>query len=234
MSDAKIPLQELIRPGALLADLPEDLLTSLAEQGRERTLTKGEVLFHKDDPGDYLAVVLSGSLKISTYSPAGTETVVNLLHPGDVVGELAAIDGASRSADAAALEPTELLILTRSVVSNMMQTDPVFSACIARALCEKLRIASNALESTTLDMGRRVASSLLRLAGQHGSEDEDGNFTCEISIDQGTLARYSGLTRSNLNRVLKRFERAGVSSHEKGVLSIYDTEWLEDYAISED
>lgn len=234
MANSVTDLQSIVRPGSLLSDLPERCLENLAQEGRERALSKGQVLFQKDDPGDYVAVVLSGCLKISAYSPSGHETVLNLLRRGDVAGELAAIDGAERSADASALEPTTLLILSRGTISRMLDSDTEFAAGMTRALCAKLRTTSNALEATTLDMSRRVASSLLRLADQHTIEDDDGSTTCEIPIDQGTLARYCGLTRSNLNRVLKRFERVGASRHEKGHLYILDTDWLADYELSED
>jgi CRP/FNR family transcriptional regulator, cyclic AMP receptor protein len=229
-----VNLPEIVRPGSLLSDLPAQCLERLAPAGRSRQLDKGQTLFQKGDPGDFLAVVLEGSLKISTFSIAGTETVLNLLQPGDVVGELAAIDGHERSADAVALEASRLLTLSRESLNTFLRNDAEFAAAMTRALCGKLRSTSDALESTTMDMGRRVAASLLRLAEQNGEEDEDGRRVCEIAIDQSTLARYAGLSRSNLNRVLKRFERAGASRHEKGILSIIDPDWLEDYAASED
>lgn len=231
---AALAIGNIVRPGSLLADLPSECLETLSSEGNRRKLTKGQILFQKDDPGDSVGIILSGCLKISAYSPSGHETVLNLLRRGDVVGELAIIDGAERSADASALEPTEILTISRGSFSRMMESDPEFSAGLARALCGKLRAASDALEATTLDMSRRVASSFLRLARQHSEESEDGEYSCEIKIDQGTLARYCGLTRSNLNRMLKRFEGEGASKHEKGMLYILDTDWLEDYALSEE
>ncbi|MEL6662101.1 MAG: Crp/Fnr family transcriptional regulator [Pseudomonadota bacterium] len=234
MTQTPEELQDIVRQGSLLADVPRASLETLISEGRDRALTKGQILFQKGDPGDFVAVVLSGCLKVSAYSPSGHETVLNLLRQGDVAGELAVIDGAERSADASALEATELLILSRGSFNRLLESDVEFAAGVARALCTKLRTTSDALEATTLDMSRRVATSLLRLAGQHSEEDDGGDLSCEIAIDQGTLARYCGLTRSNLNRVLKRFETAGASRHEKGVLHILDTDWLEDYALSED
>ena len=234
MSAIDITIGEIVRPGSLLADLPSDCLEKLSTEGNRKKLTKGQILFQKGDLGDSVGIVISGCIKICTYSPSGHETVLNLLRRGDVVGELAIIDGAERSADAAALEPTELLMISRGSFNRMMESDPEFSSALARALCGKLRAASDALEATTLDMSRRVASSFLRLARQHSEESDEGTYSCEIKIDQGTLARYCGLTRSNLNRVLKRFDGAGASKHEKGVLHILDTDWLEDYALSEE
>ncbi|MEL6285143.1 MAG: Crp/Fnr family transcriptional regulator [Pseudomonadota bacterium] len=227
-------LSPFLRDGSLLADLPGACLERLAPLGQNKRFAKGQTVFQKGDPGDFLAVILGGRLKISTFSVAGAETVLNLLQSGDVVGEIAAIDGLERTADAIVNEDTELLIFPRATLLRLMADDAEFSASLAKALALKLRAASDALEATTLDMSRRVAAAFLRLVEQNALEasEETGDYT--LAIDQTTLARYAGLTRSNLNRVLKRFERAGASRHEKGVLEILDLDWLQDFAESED
>ena len=227
-------LSGFVRPGSLLKDLPEDSLASLSESGLKQQLTKGKTLFQKGDAGDYLAVILSGKLKVSAYSISGNETVLNILQPGDVLGEIAAIDGGERTADVVALEACEILVIRRTDILRKLETDSEFALALSKALCKKLRDASDSLESTTLDIARRVAAALLRLREQDDDDLDAEDTTFEIKIDQTTLARYAGLTRSNLNRVLKRFERAGASRHEKGVLKIFDIEWLEDFALSED
>ena len=227
-------LSGFVRPGSLLKDLPEDSLTSLSESGLKQQLTKGKTLFQKGDSGDFLAVILSGKLKVSAYSISGTETVLNILQPGDVLGEIAAIDGGERTADVVALEACEILVIRRADILRKLETDSEFALALSKALCKKLRDASDSLESTTLDIARRVAAALLRLREQDDDDLDADESTFELKIDQTTLARYAGLTRSNLNRVLKRFERAGASRHEKGVLKIFDVEWLEDFALSED
>ena len=96
MSDIS-DLAGFVRPGSLLKDLPEESLASLSESGLKQQLTKGKTLFQKGDAGDYLAVILSGKLKVSAYSISGNETVLNILQPGDVLGEIAAIDGGERN-----------------------------------------------------------------------------------------------------------------------------------------
>jgi len=227
-------LSGFVRPGSLLKDLPEDSLASLSESGLKQQLTKGKTLFQKGDAGDFLAVILSGKLKVSAYSISGNETVLNILQPGDVLGEIAAIDGGERTADVVALEACEILVIRRADILRKLETDSEFALALSKALCKKLRDASDSLESTTLDIARRVAAALLRLREQDDDDLDAEDTTFEIKIDQTTLARYAGLTRSNLNRVLKRFERAGASRHEKGVLKIFDIEWLEDFALSED
>ncbi|HEV7693963.1 MAG TPA: Crp/Fnr family transcriptional regulator [Hyphomonadaceae bacterium] len=226
-------LVKLIRAGSWLADAPVASLEKLAPLGQVRAYGKGKTVFQKGDDGDFMGIVLSGRLKISGFSVSGAETVHNILQPGDVAGEIAVLDGHPRTADAIAIEACELLAFSRAVVLRRLSEDAELAVALVRSMAGKLRAASDALDSMTLDMGRKVAAAMLRLAEQIvADEGKDGEY--RIAIDQTMLARYAGITRSNLNRVLKRFEAAEASSHEKGVLTIRDIDWLRDFAESED
>lgn len=233
MSLSAAELLKLVRPGSWLAEAPKDCLQALAPLGQVRSFGKGKTVFQKGDEGDFMGVVLSGRLKISGFSVSGSETVHNFIQPGDVVGEIAVLDGHARTADAVAIEACELLVFSRPVLMRRLSEDPELAIALVRSMCGKLRSASDALDSMTLDMGRRVAAAMLRLAEQNvADENADGEY--RIAIDQTTLARYVGITRSNLNRVLKRFEAADASTHDKGILTIRDIDWLRDFAESED
>jgi len=233
MSIGAAELGKLVRPGSWLADVPATCLQQLAPLGQVRSYARGKTVFQKGDAGDFMAVILSGRLKISSFSVAGAETVHNLLQAGDALGEIAVLDGLERTADAVAIDACEMLVFPRAAVMRRLQEDNALAMALVRSFCGKLRAASDAMDSMTLDMGRRVAAALLRLAEQNvADENADGEY--RIAIDQTTLARYAGITRSNLNRVLKKFESAGASMHEKGVLTIMDIDWLRDFAESED
>lgn len=233
MSIGAAELAKLVRPGSWLTDVPTTCLQQLAPLGQVRSYAKGKTVFQKGDAGDFMAVVISGRLKISGFSVSGQETIHNLLQAGDAVGEIAVLDGLERTADAVAIDTCELMVFPRAAVMRRLREDNDLALALVRAMCGKLRAASDAMDSMTLDMGRRVAAALLRLAEQNvADEDADGEY--RIAIDQTTLARYAGITRSNLNRVLKRFETAGASTHENGVLTIHDIDWLRDFAESED
>ena len=233
MSLSAAELVKVVRPGSWLAEAPASCLEKLAPLGQVRTYAKGKTVFQKGDDGDFMGVVLSGRLKISGFSAAGAETVHNIIQAGDVVGEIAVLDGHQRAADVVAMEACELLVFPRAAVLRRLVEDADLAVALVRSMCGKLRAASDALDSMTLDMGRRVAAAMLRLAEQNVADaGKDGEY--RIAIDQTMLARYAGITRSNLNRVLKRFETAEASTHEKGVLTIHDIDWLRDFADSED
>src|SRR5262245_34079526 len=116
MSLSAAELVKLVRPGSWLAEAPASCLEKLAPIGQVRGFGKGKTVFQKGDEGDFMGVVLSGRLKISGFSVSGAETVHNILQPGDVVGEIAVLDGHPRTADAVAIEACELLVFPRAQV----------------------------------------------------------------------------------------------------------------------
>ncbi len=234
MADLAIDLKTVLRPGSLLADLSEPSLEKLNALGALRRFPKGQTIFQKGDDGDFLAIVVEGRLKVCTFTAAGRESVLNILQAGDVVGEIAALDGGPRTADVAPLEDAGLFVIPRAGIETLLNDDTAFALSLTRALCAKLRAASDAVEASNLDMARRAAAALLRLAEQNQRETDEGDLAHQLRIDQTTLAQYVGITRSNLNRVLKQFERSGAARHEKGVLHILDLDWLDDFANSDD
>ena len=86
-------------------------LEPLAASLRRRRYARGEAIFLQGDPGTSLCLIETGRVKLGFTSPEGREVLLDLLGPGDVFGELALLDGEPRSADAVAVEPTQLLLL---------------------------------------------------------------------------------------------------------------------------
>src|SRR5438128_5952948 len=88
----------------LFASASRTVLQALANRLRRRRFRRSEVIFHQGDPGDSLHIVAAGSVKILLPSAEGDEAIIATLRPGDFFGELALLDGASRSATATALD----------------------------------------------------------------------------------------------------------------------------------
>lgn len=88
-------------------------LASLGGITHHQRYRKGQIIFYRGDPGNAMYLLLSGSVKMTLPSDAGSEVLVALLRPGDHFGELAAIDGRSRYVTAVAEETTEVLAIHR-------------------------------------------------------------------------------------------------------------------------
>src|SRR5215210_5401965 len=108
----------------LFAHASAQTLQSVAGTLRRRRFRRNEVIFHQGDPGDSLHIVSAGAVKIVLPSAEGEEAIIATLREGDFFGELALLDGAPRSATATALEPSETLVLPRSVFNESLDAVP--------------------------------------------------------------------------------------------------------------
>jgi CRP/FNR family transcriptional regulator, cyclic AMP receptor protein len=227
-------LRQMARADSLFALLDEEGAQRLMSLAKLATHARGKVLFQRGDSSDFMAVVLSGRIKVSNFTSAGREYVVTFLGPGDALGEIAALDGAGRTADATTMEETQLLTIRRGDLRRLALDDPDFAWSLIQALCAKTRATTDMLQNANLDMTRRTAAALVRLAQQYGKETADAEWVIQQQMDQTSLAQYAGLSRSNFNRVIKALEGRDLARHEKGVLTVMDLDGLRDLAESDD
>lgn len=200
----------LLRQITLFAGLSDAALTALASRVRVRSYRRGEVLFHKDDPGTSLFLLRSGRVKISTFSNEGKEAVFTVHGPGDVFGELALLDGAPRSATATALEPSRLLTVDRSSFVAFLREQPDASLILLSELTARVRRLSVQVEDLMfLDIPGRLARTLLRLGEQYGRRTERG-VEIDLQITQTELGGMVGATRVSVNRLLHWFADRGL------------------------
>jgi CRP-like cAMP-binding protein len=149
----------------LFAEVDRQDLSKLVDQLRPRSYGKGEVVFVAGDPGTSLCVIDTGRVKLSLSSPDGREVILDLLGPGEVFGELALLDGESRSADAVAVEPTKLLLLHREAFVQFLRERPEMALTLLKVMSHRLRrVAQLVQDAAFLDVPARLARTILRLA----------------------------------------------------------------------
>jgi CRP-like cAMP-binding protein len=204
------------------AGLDSDALERVAAGTRTRRFRRGEVIFHAGDPGDALFVIVSGEVKISVPSESGEEAILTTLHEGDVFGELALLDGAPRSASAAALVATETVVLPRERFRELVATEPAIRDALLASLAGELRrLTTHVEELHFLDMTGRLAR-LVRLAGESGSPDPDGTIHLRASLTQAELASMVGCTRQSVNKLLGQFSDAGLVRLDREGIAVTD------------
>lgn len=210
-----------LRQISLFAGLSDTALGALATRVRVRAYRKGEVLFHKDDPGTSLFLLRGGRVKISTFSSEGKEAVFTVHGPGDVFGELALLDGAPRSATATALEPSRLLTIDRTAFVAFLREQPDAALILLSELTARVRRLSSQVEDLMfLDIPGRLARTLLRLGEQYGRRTERG-VEIDLQITQTELGGMVGATRVSVNRLLHWFaERGLIAIDERRIVLI--------------
>src|SRR3954463_1776705 len=117
-------LKSLLGANPFFAGLGEDAVEAIAGLCVRRSLAAEEVLFLKGDPGDALYAVRRGQIRIATGTRSGKRLTLNLLGPGDVFGEVALLDGRPRTADAVAVEQTELFMVWRRDFLDLLEGRP--------------------------------------------------------------------------------------------------------------
>jgi CRP/FNR family transcriptional regulator, cyclic AMP receptor protein len=135
------PTEERLRRCPLFDGFDTGQLRMVAQAGHVKTYAPGRVVFRAGEPGDELYVVLSGEAKVLGKPHART------LGPGDYLGEMALLDGGLRSATIAAVTEVSTLVLSRSVVTELMAEEPRFALVMATVLSWRTRRTERASEA---------------------------------------------------------------------------------------
>jgi CRP/FNR family cyclic AMP-dependent transcriptional regulator len=212
---AKIPL---VRS---LASRDVDQLVSLL---RRRKYARGEVIFLTGDPGINLCIIESGHVRLTlTSQDLGREVALDYLGPGDVFGDLALLDGEPRSADAIAVEPTHLLLLSRDDFRAFLTSHPAAAIDLIADMSRRLRRDAQVIQDAAfLDVPARIARVALRLA----EPTPDGNL-CTPPMNQADLASLVLTTRATLNKFLGIMTDQGLLRWDSGRLVVLDKEGLQ-------
>jgi CRP/FNR family transcriptional regulator, cyclic AMP receptor protein len=199
--------------------------------GRPRRYPVGARLFNEREPGDAVLVLLSGRVKLSCVTEGGREALLGIRVPGELIGEMSAIDAAPRSATATALEPVEVLALSTQAFVAYLDRTPGVALVLVRILNRRLRDADDKrIEFLAQDTVGRVCSRLVELADRFGEPGEDGTHI-DIAITQDDLAGWTGSSREAVIRALRTLRELGwIATRRRGV-TLVDIEMLRRRAV---
>jgi CRP/FNR family cyclic AMP-dependent transcriptional regulator len=226
--------KELVLAGHfLLRQLNRDELRRLAATTTLSHHPPQSMIFHKGDPGESMMAVIRGKVKICTHSADGKELVLNIINRGSLFGEIALLDGEPRTADAIALEETDLLVLERSKFLPFLSEHPDVILRLLAVICKRLRQTSEHLEDTLfLEAPGRLARCLLRLGHAFGKPAGEG-MLLDIKLSQQQLGSLVGVSRESVNKHLGEWQRDGLIAVERGIITLRNQRALEDVALSE-
>ncbi len=197
-----------------------------------QTWAAGKLVFQRGDPGSFMAFIVSGKVQLSLLTPGGKEVLLRQVGPGDVLGEIAVIDGGERSADARSTSATEAMILTRQAFLSVAAEMPELYASIARYLCAALRATNYQMESIALyDLQARLARFFLMTCASGTPKGQQ--MRVEMPYTQGELSALLGASRPKVNSALSLLQSAGAITKD-GTGYLCSLARLEDLAEPED
>ncbi len=226
----RVDKRSLLAKVSMFSPLGPPELDRLARITVVKRLRGRQILFRKGDDGSQAYVIISGRLKISSAAEDGKETVLRIMDPGEVVGEMALLDGDPRSATATALEPCELLVIQRRDLIPFLERHPRTAIKLLESQVARVRALSAQLEDRVfLNLQSRLAKKLLALSDNYGVERPDG-ITIDLKLSQGDLGEMVGTSRESINKQLRAWVEDGVVKSEKGYITIRNLDALEQLA----
>ena len=202
-------------------------LRSLAGRASRREVGRGGFLFRTGDRSTHIFVIESGSLKICSSSPDGSESIIAILGPAEMVGEL---HSSVQSGDARALERSAALSIPTSHLRECLEAEGA-AHLIADLLSERLRRTTATLHGVIGgDSRQRIAVRLCDLADYQGRRTSTGTTRLCIRLTQEDLGRMAGSSRETTNKVLAMFTRKGWIETQNGRYSITNERALREFA----
>lgn len=193
-----------LRQIPLFSSLKDEEIEAIYKLSVTKKCSKDTIILLEDEEGDTLFVILSGKVKVTTFSESGKEVIFSILNEGDFFGDMSLLDGKPRSATVISIEESELRLIRRSDFNKLIESHPGIALKLLEELTSRLRKADERIESLALlDVTGRVAGILLQLADERGEKTE-GSILIKSRPTHQELANMVGTTRETVTRILKQ------------------------------
>lgn len=210
---------------ALFNSLNIDQLDQLLDRHRESSHHVDQVIVMERDWGESIYLLHDGLAKVRTYTADGHEVVMSLLGVGDVFGEMAALEGETRSADVVALTPLRLVKLRVPPFAALLAQEALFALALAKLEASRLRDLNRRFALQTADATTRLLDSIAYLASK-SSQNNDPQASIP-SLAQLEIALIAGLARETASRTLSKLRTRGTIVEENDCLRLADLKPLE-------
>jgi len=218
----------ILRRHSWIGQLSPAVIERLGSYAKRRRVSNGTVIFAEGDPGTGLMAVLAGAVKISARSPDGRDIVVNIVHEGDIFGEIALLDGHPRTADATAVTDCELMEIERRDFLPFLHSQPDVAMQIMQTLCSRLRRTTDQVQDLTcLNLPARLAKMLLRLSAD---AERLGSSAPRVAITQREISQMIGTSRESTNKQLRSWTKYGFIRLERGAVAVLRCDKLAEVA----
>ena len=193
-------------------DASDEDLKLFVEKGIPRSIEEGEFFFFQGDPATYLYVLLSGRAKLLQTNQVGQQVNLRIINEWQMFGALGAVrEDATYPATAQALQASTALAIESSFLKEMMKTRPHLNINLMQLMTSYImEMQERYRELATEKVERRIAMTILRLAGQIGKRADGKGMTVELALSRQDVAEASGTTIYTVSRVLADWERRGL------------------------
>ncbi len=213
---------DLLATVPIFSDLSAKVLDELLSRMTKRSYQKNNMILMEDEFGDTFFIIASGSIKITRVSEDGREVILAMLGEGEFFGEMSLLDGETRSANAIAIEESDVLILKRHDFLLFLERFPRIAISLLTEMAGRIRKSDQQIESLSLsDAEHRIGITLIRMAEELGTIRQ-GKVEISNLPYQQDIANMAGTSRETVSRMMKILEDKGFIKRSGHSLSILD------------
>jgi CRP/FNR family transcriptional regulator len=214
----------LVTKSDLFAGLAGSVSTNILSTARSMDFRSRQVIYFAGDPIEQIFLLNSGRVKITQFSERGTEVILRLCIPGEVISELAVVPGSRHSTTAQAAQDSNLLALDSAIFEAAVERFPDLRSNVKRILEQRLEgLERRFCEVSTETVGPRLAHGLTRLLDQIGRKV---NSHVEINVSQEALAQMTSMASFTVCRILTNWENQGLLKLRREVIEIHNVPGL--------
>ncbi|HJG53166.1 MAG TPA: Crp/Fnr family transcriptional regulator, partial [Brachybacterium faecium] len=192
-------------------DLGAEALDRIDRRMRTSTWAAEEVIYRAGEPAGTLYVVADGRVRISQLTAAGTQTVTDILGPGDMFGAMSSLGEPHHLQTATALVGSCTLRIGQEAFREVMVENPTVGLRVVDDLAARLSRAETDIGGQGTDtVEQRVARALLRLADKLGKDRGAQGLLLEVPLSRADLAGLARSTPESVSRVMSRWKKAGI------------------------
>ena len=210
---------------AFLGSLSDEEADALRAAGTRRSYGANVTVLHQADEAGSVVVLLSGRAKIAVVG-RDREAIFGVVGPGELVGELSAIEDSPRSTTVTTLEPVDALVVSRSDFLALLDQRPRIALAILRMVARRLRYAdAQRAEFATLDVAGRLAQRLLELSERFGTPQERG-IEIKLPLSQEELASWIGASREAISKAFQLLRTLEIVETGRRRVTVLDLDGL--------
>jgi CRP/FNR family cyclic AMP-dependent transcriptional regulator len=217
--------QVLARAG-IFQGVPRTAVSAVIKDLRHTEFPPGRTILAQGEPGDYLYIIIAGRVKIGRRTADGSESLLTIMGPSDMFGELSIFDPGPRTLSATAITHVHAVTMDREALLGWIADRPEIAVQLLRVLARRLRRTNNDLADLIFtDVAGRVAKRLLQLAQRFGvQEDGATRVTHGLTLDE--IAQLVGAAPETVDKVLRDFTARGWIRMQGTTVVITDSEGL--------
>ncbi|HVF78494.1 MAG TPA: Crp/Fnr family transcriptional regulator, partial [Solirubrobacteraceae bacterium] len=205
-----------------MTDAADSPFRDLGPGAVTRRYAAGAAMFHAGDPSDWVALVVRGQVKIVEQTADSREVLLAVRGPGQLIGELSAIDGEPRSASAVAIDDVEVQLVDAAGFHAHLEAHPAAAVALLRMLTLRLRDADRKrVEFSSHDVLGRVARRLVELSTEYGTPDASG-VRITLPLTQDELASYTASSREAVAKALRTLRDRRIISTDRRSIVVTD------------